>query len=297
MKKLILCFILFLTVHSGYGQAYVPIPVDSATWRYRFITIDDRTSILDNILFVNGQDTVANGHVYRQLFSRTYSQSGTDGFNPPVITTVANTVDRYYGAIRDTNQKIWMLAGAGEQLLFDFTVSVGGFIPSYSKPIEVIAIDSVELNGVYHKRYLTTDTGYYTIEGVGSSRGILPALDEGTGGVVFMCFTGDITTFSPDPTVPCTAVYPQQATAVSNVNSDAGAAIYPVPATNMLHISVPRSQSVYHVTIVNCTGITVWSGDVDRQSDIDVDSWPKGFYYLRLYSDENENMVKKIIIE
>src|ERR1019366_5279989 len=162
MKKQLLFILLFFSCQHGFTQAYIPMPADSgATWRYRIYDIDVLVQVIDQLIFLNGKDTIAHGNSYHQLISRSCRQTGSGSFNPPIVTAIATIPDIYYGAMREVGRKVYLLTISGERLMFDFNVAIGDSIPAYSGKIKVTAIDSLLLNGVYHKRYLTTDPGYY----------------------------------------------------------------------------------------------------------------------------------------
>ncbi len=275
------------------------MPADSAIWRYRIYDMELVTEVFDNILFINGKDTNANGQTYHKIFSRSYMQIVSSGTHPPILTVDASSPDIYYGAYREAGKQVFLLAGTGEQLLFDYNAGVGSMIPSYGGTIKVTAIDSILLSGVYHKRYLTTDPGYYVIEGVGSSRGLIPGLNDGGSDMQFICFIHDPVTFSPDPTVPCTYVYPYgYKTAIPNVNDPLPEiSVYPVPANDILHINTNSCIGLLNAVIVNYLGQVMWQGDFNGQSDISIANWPKGVYFIRFNSGKYPvPLLKKIIL-
>jgi hypothetical protein len=272
------------------------MPADSAVWRYRITDIDYLTQIFDNILFLNGQDTFANGNTYHKIISRTCKQTGPEDFDPPFVDVVANGPDFYYGAIRESGRKVFLLAGSGEQLIYDFTVAAGDSVPAYSGKDKVTAIDSVWLGGAYHKRYLTTDAGYSIIEGVGSSRGLIPGINDG-GEMSFICLADSALTYSPDPALPCTYVYPAgYVAAVTNVNDQLpGIKVFPVPANDVLHITV-TGVAILSAAIVNSVGQVIWNGEINEKKDIQVSSWPDGIYYVRFKDDKAGYIVNKFVV-
>jgi hypothetical protein len=300
MKKCVLYIVFLFSSIGCFGQTYIPMPADSAAaWRYRINDADGPVvNILDQILFLNGQDTIANGNTYHKIMSRSRLQTGGPGFDPPVINTDANASDIFYGAMREAGMQVFLLDGSGEDLMYDFTVGVGDSIPAYVGKDRVTAIDSVLINGVYHKRFLTTDTTWFVIEGIGSNRGLITDLNGGDGSVIFYCFTDTPVTWSPDTTLPCTYVYPLgYSLAVSNANHpQPDINIYPVPASDVLHISV-TGQSLFNTVILNDVGQVIWSGIVNDGSAIPVGSWPKGVYFFHAAGVNAIPVVKNIVIE
>jgi len=295
MKKPLLFILLFISCYGGYSQVYIPMPADSATWRYRIYTDD---FLEDFMLLLNGADTFANGYTYHQVFSRTYFQPGPFSGYPPIVPETASYPDIYYGGIRESSKQVFFLGDTHEELIYDFNAVVGDSIPGFTSKYLVTAIDSVLLAGVYHKRYLTNDTSFYVIEGVGSSMGLLPDLTNGAGDIAFFCFTYPPVVFSPMDTAPCTYIYPYDyAAATPVINSQTPEVnVYPVPATEVLHITLPVN-GILQAAIINYIGQEVWSGSINGQFDIPVATWPRGFYYLRIEDEQKGIVVKKVVVE
>jgi len=271
------------------------MPADSAVWRYRMYDIDYISQVMDCIMFVNGSDTIVHGKTYHKIISRAYNRVVPYGTIPPIVTADANVPDTYYGAIRDSNKQVFLLTIAGEQLIFDFNAVVGDSIPAYSGKDKVIAIDSVLLGGIYHKRFLTTDTNYYVIEGVGSSRGLIPGLNDGSGNVQFLCFSDTSVVYSPGNTISCTYIYPIGYTSVpDHLNSENEIEINPVPAYDIVHISTPNTITV---VIYNDIGQVIWSGGITHRLDIPVSLWAKGMYYMQCKGPGAGISMKKLVVQ
>ena len=297
MKTLLFLLLLFSS-QQVYSQAYVPMPTDSAVWRYRLYDADYVIQVLDCILYLNGTDTAAHGNTYKKVFSRVHqSFVSIDSALPPVRDVYASYPDTYFGAIRETGRQVFLLNVSGEQLLFDFNAAVGDSIPSSSGNDAVTAIDSVLLGGIYHKRFLTTDSTYYVIEGVGSSRGIIPSFIDGSPNQRLLCFTHPPVLFSPDSSMPCTSVYPfdlgLSAGNIKDENEEIN--VFPVPAFDELHIATQGSETLSAV-ILNNIGQRVWEGSFSHQLDIPVMTWAKGLYFLQISGAGLSCLVKKINI-
>lgn len=301
MKWLILILSMGIPAVTG-AQAYIPMPADSgATWRYRVYDIDYITQVIDNIIFLNGADTVAHGNTYHKLMSRSCRQVGGAGFDPAIVSIEANAPDTYYGAMREAAKRVYLLTGAGEQLVFDFNALPGDSIPGSASRVLVTATDSLWITGSYHKRYLTSDPGYRVIEGIGSNRGLIPDINDGTGTTVFYCFTNGPENYTPD-TFPCTTVYPIGYRAgVPTLNLEAAIHIYPVPASQMLCIDnvigVPCS-----VKIADSYGRVVWRSALDKQLRLTVSAWLRGIYYFSVCFDNVPDgyplvITRKILIQ
>lgn len=275
--------ILLLTCVFSFGQAYIPMPSDSATWRYRMKTIDDLVFINDMLLYTNGHDTTISGTTYHKIYSRSKNQTGTTGFNPPIVDVIASTGDVYYGGIRESGKKVYYISSGSEQLIFDFTAIVGTYIPAFLSTIRVTSIDSILISGTWHKRYNTTDSTYYVIEGVGSNRGLIPDLNDGSGSVVFHCFKNDLTEWGPDNAIPCTYVYSIAQAGVSVIPVYQGEVIYPNPAKDILHIKLPAQVTCYE--LVSVIGQSFAKGEAENVISLNVSELPRGIYYICLRSE------------
>ena len=238
MKKLLFSVFLLLFSYTGFCQDYFPMPANNATWRYRSKIVDDIVNISDFMLFLNGQDTVIFGNTYHQIFSRNSNQAGPLGFDPPIVAINATIPDVYFGGIREIGKKVYFFSGGSEQLIFDFNAVVGSYIPAYTGTIRVVSIDSILIGSIYHKRYKTTDSTYYVIEGVGSSRGLIPGLNDGSGLIIFHCYTHQPdTSWSPDAAIPCTYIYPYvYGASVKTIENAFDVTINPNPVNETLHI-------------------------------------------------------------
>jgi hypothetical protein len=283
MKTLLLIFMLSMITCTGYAQVYIPMPVDSASWRYRSFVVDEETEVIDFILYVNGSDTVVGGNTYHKVFSRTAHQFVPNSAPAPlVIDTDAAFSDIYYGAYRENDKKIYYLFPSHERLIYDFNMVPGDATPVYTGYDTVTTTDSVALADGYHKRYNTNDPNYAVIEGVGCTLGLLPEIVDGSGSTVFMCYSRGAVSYSPPAmaSVPCTYIYPigHAESAVTQVQQGAtGLSVYPVPANDVLHITCTGNTTT-RITITNSIGQPVWTGAVTTAQDINVSQWPKGIY-------------------
>ena len=297
MKKILFFTILFFSSHIGFSQVYVPMPVDSAVWRYRIYNPDYVTQVFDMILFVKGTDTFANGKNYHKIFSRARIYTVPIDSIPPVVSVIATYGDTYYGAMRDSGKQVFQLSGTGEQLMFDFNAVVGDSIPAFYGKDKVVAIDSILLSGTYHRRFRTNDSTYYVIEGVGSNRGLIPTLNDGGGTVQFFCYTDTPVVYAPDSSIACTYVYPVSYESVPPVVSNQlQIDVSPIPAYDVLHITTSASGPL-QVEVYNSIWQVVWIGNVLHKQDIPVISWGKGIYYIQCKVPGSEIVMKKLLVE
>ena len=281
MKKLFLITLFLIGQQTLNAQTYLPIPTDTATYRYRIYDYDYVSHIIDYILFFNGQDTVIGGTTYQRIMTRNFTQIVPSGGGADVISETASSGDIYYGAIRQAGNKVYTNFYGTEKLILDFTAGTGDSIPDYVGKVLITYIDTIQLNdGINRRRYHTTDTGYYIVEGVGTNRGLLPDLDDGRGEVVFYCFNSPTTNFTPDTTLPCTEIYALGSTeGVYNTKAPLQIQTYPNPAYDILHIDGLNTRATYIINDI--TGRQLATGALQQGSNsVSVTGLPQGIYIL-----------------
>ena len=203
------------------------------------------------------------------------------GFYPPITDVVANSSDNYYGAMRESGKQIFGLNITNEELWFDFNKGVGDSIPAYGGIKVVTAIDSILLNGVMHRVQRTTDSLYYTIEGVGSSRGLIPALNDDGPDIEFHCYTRNDVLYSPDTAITCTHIYRIGFGLLAEATKEEAQIIkvYPNPASGSVHIEISKNISGT-IKIINYLGQAVWNGNINGAADVPAGAWPQGIYFI-----------------
>lgn len=298
MKHLLLLPMLLLA-GCVYAQTYVPMPVDSAQWRYRFYDVDFVTQIMEVTLVARNEDTLYGGKTYHKVFSRYhyYTQDLTTPL-PPLTDVDADMPDQYYGAWREEAKHVYYLNSLGtEKEIYNFTASVGDAIPAYTGTATVLSIDSVLLADGYHRRYNTNISFFAPIEGIGSSAGLLPQLVDGTANNRFYCYERNAVGYVPPSAtgVACTHVAPfREDNGVAKV-AGGDALLWPSPATTTLHLA-PWAGSGCTVSICNTMGKVVWQQPLQHDTQLDVSTWPRGMYFVT-YRNAWRVEIRKVVLE
>ena len=190
-----------------------------------------------------------------------------------------------------------------ETFTFNGDVSIYGAVPPFgAAPDSVMAIDSILIDGVYHKKWVlgcTQDpyTGglmYTVVEGIGSltapyapfhldcmdnseylgcftQSGIAPTVSTG----ISSCYTAGIVTFT-NSTANCHSLSVKEAPAFeSNVS------FFPNPANDLLSIRKTDDHEECIVSIFNLQGMQVFRGRLPSTTNalnISLTEWPKGIY-------------------
>ncbi len=291
MKHLLATILIILICHQAQAQQYIPMPADSATWRYRVIDLDDTNYlVIDLVLVVSNQDTLINGNSYHIIFNRTHNQTvGISSYPPPVVDDTCFFPDAYFSAMRESGKKWYEWTGTTEKLMYDFNALPGSQVPGPGiGTVTVTATDSVSLGGVWHKRYSTSDASYYIIEGVGSSIGLLPSY-YGVGYIFFHCFRNPQFQFSPAGAPNCTTVYPHITTGLAVANEPVNIKVYPIPFSDELHIESSANASC---ALYNMAGTQLLpSAAIIGWGSINTAALPAGIYYIQL-RDERGVVIK-----
>jgi len=72
--------------------------------------------------------------------------------------------------------------------------------------------------------------------------------------------------------------------------------LYPVPAHSTIRLS-SGNKGLLHVSIFNSVGQQIWKNDVDGEIDIDVSTWARGVYIMRLIDSKNEHLIKEFVVD
>jgi hypothetical protein len=77
--------------------------------------------------------------------------------------------------------------------------------------------------------------------------------------------------------------------------ADTTVLLYPVPAQNTMRLST-GNKGLLQVSVCNSVGQQIWTGTVDGETDIDVSTWARGLYIMRL-AGSNNHSVKKFVVD
>lgn len=233
-------------------------------------------------------DTVIDGLTYARVANRTAYRQGT------ILAMNCNASYDYDGPVhlvREADRRVFFRSEDGEHLIYDFTAGVGDTIPFPSNQtptlmapdetwITVIAIDSVEVDGQYRKRFIADSLDQLgpqpmVIEGIGGGNGPFQPLYGHLGlshDVRLRCVAeeGDVI-YGEDP---CWFV-----TGIPASTTRASVRVVPNPSAGMFDILGARPGVHYHV--LDPSGTVVRSGSDQR---VDLGEHPPGLYLLRLWS-------------
>lgn len=306
MKKLKL-IILFLVIKLCVNaQTYFPLPDSNAVWTV-FHYGQTGTDIQKFGMY---GDTIINSLSYKKIY---------EDWAP--IFNINNA--SYRGAIREINKKIFIVhfTNNSETLLYDFNLNVGDTakVITYSGwqyAYKVASVDSINLNGQYHKRWKfnqynpTFHYEEYWIEGIGSSFGLLSPLWSGSDNCfTLLCASQDSTLIyqysipnNPDCywpiTYDCEGVLNPVGITEINPKEDR-VVLFPNPFTNSAILKISTELNNATLKIYDVLGQEVLTNSHLNGQEIKINrgNLSSGNYYYKLIQKNVLISTGKLIIE
>ena len=298
MKKLAILLVLLSSLVAK-SQNYIPMPFeDGMMWRsFGALSVyehydEDRIS----------GDTIIAGKVYKIVRRNSYSAPSTlTPYFPPYGTNFVR---------QDTlNKKVFLRLGSKDTLLYDFNLQVGdtihGIMLGYLQnagidTIRIATIDSIPLNGVFHKRFISTriydlytplGNTYGYIEGIGGGGFLSTSIGfERALGIVCVGKYYNQTLY-PDSLFEC--IYP---TLTQDYQFLHPIQLYPNPSSEVLHIHAGEAE--FEVRVSDVFGnILLANKSYQENSTMDISSFPVGMYAVKLVMKNGVVMNRKFVKE
>jgi hypothetical protein len=288
--KTVLLFLLVccLALQANAQTLNNTIVNDNSSW-----SVLNRSSLTGDITHTDyyyfDGDSILGEHSYKKMFlcSNSRLHGNHDGFQ---------------GLMREENQKTYFVypASETEYLFYDFSLEEGMIFefthPSFQDPAILYAqeVDFVEINGTQRKRIqLTGDHGGGTwIEGLGNLEGILePIAYPAVGSLSFLlCYHENNELIYRHPRYS-ECYYEGLFSSVQEIaNNDYS--IFPNPVDDILNISC-LDNTLSRIEIFDNLGRKVYNQP--HKNTVDVSSFSKGLYLLKVYDANERVSVFKII--
>lgn len=289
--KSVLVIAIVCNFYSALGQTYIPMPIENGmNWRVHTATAtmdyDDDETIVG--------DTTIGGLAYKKV--RRY-------------TTIFNSGSISYVIIRNDsiNKRIYLRYNNVDTLLYDFNLNIGHTLHTYHlahlksagmDTVRVATIDSIILNGVYHRKYNSTviqsspSYVYSITEGVGSEQGFIKNFTAFETGTWLLC-QGKFGALSiyPDSSYYCDAPLLE-----NNITFNPFTMIYPNPASHS--ISVHSDIPSFKILIYDIFGRILFKKlKYLEHTPIDISNWPNGVYFLSIDFPNRQSFNAKFIKE
>lgn len=291
----------------GQTSVYHSFP-DSSFWRVDASDMDNLCGGGYCYHYYIAGDTIINSNTYRQIYRSKIVELGN-----PCGTWHWFLDTGYVGALRDdsiANKVFFVLPTlTSDTLLYDYNLNVGdtvkGYLAAECANIVISSKDSININGLFHKRWFfdtfcsSSFTGNFIIEGVGTEYGLIePIPDWFQKNSAFVCLhdsAGTIfTNTNWNPYMSC-----QLITSINNPHeSIERISFFPNPfsqqttlqsnkALNNATLNIYNSfgQQVKTIIHISANAITLYS-----------DNLTNGLYFIRLTQDNKVVTEDKLII-
>lgn len=283
---------------SLFGQSFTPIPADTTSqWRIFRGYNDGVCANWYNSIYYVDDTIVHNGNVFYKIFET--GEFYQEVINPPGPCNEAYLYEgEYRGAVRTENGKTYELIGQEEHLLMDFTLNVGDTLFSYISPGLIIgSIDSVLVGSEYRKRFNFSngDICNWMIEGIGHELGLFEPMS-----IVlefaseFHCYGENNIPLFGDMNCILHVGYEDFSAQNNNIS------IYPNPTSGKFTINVSElANSIKSYFLTDIYGKMILQKNIDWNNnnvfEIDLSKYKTGIYFLRLDTENQRIIFRKII--
>jgi hypothetical protein len=304
MKKFLLICLIVFTVKTSNAQSWVyhPFPADSATWMQESVVTD---SYLYSRTYLMG-DTIIGSNIYHKIYSTSSWGWFSSSYYPG---SVGNNI---IGALREQNKKIYFYDGMDgtEKLLYNFNLNPGdiAFIDSTFSQHDTIVVtgsDSILIGGAYHKVLILENLGIHNygvpanwIEGVGSDAGLFEKYRYGFEfGNQLVCFA-----INNEWLYHTSSLHPYDCKDGVGISEQEGnkvdIKVGPNPTSGMTHLAISCNDR-YQIDVINNIGeLIISKRDLQLSGTfVDLSSFSKGVYLIRLIDSKGNSVTKKIVKE
>lgn len=282
--RLFFSFLILSCASTSLAQNWAPFPLSQdSQWRVNTAVMNSNGTCLStwHKTYHIGSDTVIQANSYQTLLVDTWFYSMSPWNCAGLASTTTDVVSgfiRQDGSIvyyRDMNE--------AENVLFDWSLEVGDTIPNdivlpENDVVRVESIDSVEVNGLWRKRFNAEWNLGWIIEGVGHSGGLIEFFGPSLAGSNQLICYGE-------SDIP---LYPQLSSCnfivgLVDETADEALLISPNPSSGIFNLDL---QQQFNYRVFDLLGKLVDKGGGSGQSAIELSSKPNGIYLLRVDSEK-----------
>lgn len=249
-------------------------------------------------------DTTINQHDYKVLLADI-----TSWFEPhidPSDVRELTTIERKYrGAMRTVNDRVFYWSGQStmEEMLYNFDLQVQDYLPvSAINPngnLQIQHIDYVMVGGESVKRFTvgtaTQPSLGQIVSGLGTDKGLLEPIENGTVSSELVCFGVDGFTHFPAGSTDCGPEF--MATPVEEIRNQQGSSassgsVSPNPLGSLtghqgqLWVEAQREE-IYRYNITDAQGriVAAGTGFTNQPNPIDASTLVPGMYFVRVQQE------------
>lgn len=308
MKKLLLLLATVITLTAkAQTSVYHPFPEDSATW-VTDIAYNTCFGYCSSIFYEMKGDTIINSQSYNKIYIR----SGRFYYIvwPPnaVVGVDSFSVCSYMGAIRQDiiNKKVYFIDSTMtvDTLLYDFDLVVGDSIQSWynkwymSWPMIVSGIDSISINGDYHKRFKFQ--GYFQdfqclVEGIGWTGELFGTHLNGSPLVTALaCFNGNIFLGESFMNQCAASLNCSISIGINEQNKQEHFNLFPNPFTDKINFTINNNEHS-EVIIYDITSRKILQQKFINSVSLNTEQLAKGLYLYEVRSKDSSCKKGKVV--
>jgi hypothetical protein len=209
--------------------------------------------------------------------------------------------------IREDTQRVYLLDEYNqEKIIYDFSLDVGDTIRlqnmfNQENDWIVYEIDSIEIEGIFRKQIHLGLDGYCCddkwIEGIGSILGLTTS-----GNIVYdfatqlLCAKRDSQIIYSNPDYDtCYIYYVYEFNGIRDVNTQTNKQLFKLSQNPVFNeLLIYSDLEIYEYQLFDISGRLINSGQLHKNSIIDINKLTKGFYIMVLYTKKNRIIAKMI---
>ncbi|WP_118976297.1 T9SS type A sorting domain-containing protein [Taibaiella koreensis] len=303
-NALLYCLLFSIASITAQAQTYVPFPTTNTVWRERF-RIDDESPYTIHYYGLKNGDTILDGMSYHKLYKST--------------DTLFDASELIGGIREDDEKKVYfrtLYPSIPSGLLYDFSLQVGDSVQyddnmgqnNWRTTMHVIATDSVNIGGVYHRRIKFDFLWTNWIEGVGNGlRGLLwysgTWPNNGTWNDL-ICFgrDGNWVYHNPasatNPDMPLPGCDEALVGIAGHIIDSKEILFYPQPVVTTSQVSLKGNAHLQTMMVYDVTGRKVKAYEAGKTNQITISrsGYLPGIYYYRLYTEEGKVAMGKFVV-
>ncbi len=307
-RKALQLLAFFLLALSQLSAQYIPLVEEDKFWIYSVDLGGDFPAVVSSHAITFRGEVVLNSLTYKKVYrlelkGRNHCPPNQSPCFLPDVPYETESIDHISYIREDTiERKVYQLplSGMGEELIFDFSLSLGDslnqelfdFITTGATGTEPIGIvDSINVVDVFEKdRTVLYSTGVRNFIGLAVVQQIL--LIEGIGleshGVFLRPFS-TLLDFCESSMFDCHLILSEE-----KLEPKTKFNISPNPSKDLFHISMAE-ESIQSIRIYSLSGQL--KQEFFNTHTLDLSDFANGIYFLELISKEKERFVKKIVKE
>lgn len=301
MKRIITTVTIIMICIIARSQSYIPLEISVGTYwtthNYNCCVNASAPACISDHYSEVLSDTIIGTYTYSKIrigYVNNNSSSNCLGLNNFKIHLLR----------QDTlGRKIYEYLSLGvDTLIIDYSQQIGDTCNLYylhhPNPFTVTSIDSVLINGVYHRRINYGSTQFSLIEGVGTSLGITDLFYDSENTSELICKGKNGAVQYPDTSLNTISCNPVINLEIKNSYSrNTKLYVYPNPSNTIIYMQI-ENKAIHTIKLLDRIGNVIYEeNNSSSKAQIDITRFQKGLYFIQI-EDENQNIYNdKIIVQ